>query len=470
MFLHNLSRVLLLACLALFFVPAGSPAKVSRDGQRTKVLEGTARNGSLTFRVSAATARNVVKAKVRHLGRDRRVSASRVRSAAGSGRLRLRARTSPRLVRTFRWSPKLVLTLRRTKRPLKPVPEPAPTPTPAGIANGSIVEPSCQVQWGGYGDGVQPPACWRPYAPTSPFNRKLPANPRLAPDSAAVVRRVTGFGPLQHMTGGAAGTTRDWGHPTFFSRPGDPVYTVECTEDWGTCPLEGKQIRMPDEARPAGGDDGHMTIVDQASGTEYDMWQVQSKTRGGGVVRTSWGGVTSIDGDGRGSGAVAANFGTAAGKLRAEELEAGRIEHALFMTVHCDSGKFVFPAQKAGGACADNGESAENAPPMGARFKLDMSAAEIAALNVPSWKKTILTAMSEYGLIVGDTGGTWGIKEESGLVYTAYGKPDKWREMAKKWDVPYYAPDDLHVFNIREGIDWQSRLKMVDPCVSAGTC
>ena len=54
-----------------------------------------------------------------------------------------------------------------------------------------------------------------------------------------------------------------------------------------------------------------------------------------GELVTAWGGRTRIDGDGLGSAAVAANFGTLAGLVRPEELEAGRIEHALFMTVPC---------------------------------------------------------------------------------------------------------------------------------------
>jgi hypothetical protein len=43
-------------------------------------------------------------------------------------------------------------------------------------------------------------------------------------------------------------------------------------------------------------------------------------------------------------------------------------------------------------------------PALGQHFYLDMSSAEIDALNVPAWKKPILHAMAEYGMFVGDTG------------------------------------------------------------------
>ena len=51
---------------------------------------------------------------------------------------------------------------------------------------------------------------------------------------------------------------------------------------------------------------------------------------------------------------------------------------------------------------------------MGARLQLAMSSAEIDALSVPRWKKTILRAMARYGLFLGDTGGdAWGIELQS---------------------------------------------------------
>jgi len=69
----------------------------------------------------------------------------------------------------------------------------------------------------------------------------------------------------------------------------------------------------PAAARPAGGfatpgndHDAHMTIVDQQSGWEYDLWNVQSKT--GSTFNFGWGGRTRIDGNGLGSAGVAAGY------------------------------------------------------------------------------------------------------------------------------------------------------------------
>ena len=61
-----------------------------------------------------------------------------------------------------------------------------------------------------------------------------------------VVARLLGFGPLQHLTAGDAGTARTTtvGRPTSTIRA-IPVFTVHCTEPWGTCPVEGMRRRDP---------------------------------------------------------------------------------------------------------------------------------------------------------------------------------------------------------------------------------
>jgi hypothetical protein len=315
-----------------------------------------------------------------------------------------------------------------------------------------------------------PPACWRPYADTSPFNQEIPAGARVSPDSARVVARLLGFGPLQHLTAGDAGTANDYGRPTYFNHPGDPVFSIHCSEPWGRCPIEGMEVRIPDAARVPGGSDGHLSVVDQASGWEYDFWRVQSKPAGGGRIVIGWGGRTRIDGDGLGSYAVAARFGTLAGTLRAEELEAGKINHALAISVRCDSARFVYPASHAGASCASQGLPDANAPAMGTRFQLAMTPAEIEALPVPAYRKTLLRAMARYGLYVADTGGSWRIIQESGLVTTSFGLDDRWVDLAEAVGAPYWPPDHRYAINVRDGVDWARYLRVIDPCVTERTC
>jgi hypothetical protein len=330
--------------------------------------------------------------------------------------------------------------------------------------------------YGTFGVGNWPGACWRPYADSSPFNQELGAAPQIDSRSDEIVERLLGFGPLQHLASGDAGGSSDWGHPTFWSQPSDPLVTVHCTEPWGTCAVEGAQIRIPEGATPAAGGytgddryDNHMTVVDQATNMEYDFWHAQKPSDG--EIDIGWGGKTRIDGDGRGSDAVAAQYGTMAGKLRAEELAAGQINHALFMSVRCDSGRAVYPATKGGLPCSAIGLPDADAPNMGTRFQLDLTDAEIDALPVPAWKQAILRAMARYGMYVGDTGGTWAIKQEGGTTYTSFGYPDLWQSTSEALEtVSFFRPDNTYVLNLRDGVDWARHLRVIDPCVAEGTC
>jgi hypothetical protein len=99
-----------------------------------------------------------------------------------------------------------------------------------------------------------------------------------------------------------------------------------------------------------------------------------------------------------------------------------------------------------------------------------MSDAEIRALGVPRWKRGILRALARYGMFVGDTGGSpWDLEFESGSTYTSFGYPDPIVTYAKRIGIPQEEDGRYH-FKLDEGIDWRSRLRVVDPCVSERSC
>jgi hypothetical protein len=110
-------------------------------------------------------------------------------------------------------------------------------------------------------------------------------------------------------------------------------------------------------------------------------------------------------------------------------------------------------------------------PALGQHFCLDMSSAEIDALNVPAWKKPILHAMAEYGMFVGDTGSDylgWSIFVQSGSSYTSLGQTDPWVMLAKKYGIP--SSSGTYYFDLKDTVNWGSKLRVPDPCVSRGTC
>ncbi len=287
------------------------------------------------------------------------------------------------------------------------------------------------------------------------------------------MQKVLSWGRPENLVAGTAESAEDWGHPTFFAQPSDPIYTLQATAPWGSNSLNGMRIPIPQDARAAGSEDGHMTVV-TPDGWEYDFWQAQALPAGGGTLTFAWGGRTRIDGDGTGSGGTASGFGNLAGMIRAPELAAGRINHALFMVVKCAArgtsfgygtitgsaaSSYVYPATAGGSACATN---KSDIPPLGAHFMLAMSDTQIQALSVPGWKKTILTALAHYGAYVGDTGGPgFAFMFESSTAYTALGLKDPLVEFARQNNLPTW--EGKGIFNLASGVEWEKYLRVLAP-------
>ena len=120
---------------------------------------------------------------------------------------------------------------------------------------------------------------------------------------------------------------------------------------------------------------------------------------------------------------------------------------------------FVYPAAAGGSRC---GSADNDAPPAGARFQLAMSDVQIAALGVPAWKQTILTALAHYGGYVGDTGGPgFGLMFESSTMYTSFGVADPLRQFAQQNSISQWS--NMYAFNLASGVDWAKYLRIVAP-------
>ncbi len=324
----------------------------------------------------------------------------------------------------------------------------------------------------------EPPAGWRPFSDASPWNTPIPASPDVHPDSATIVGHLvtTLGGPVDRYIG-VGGTAEDFDHPVYFAQAGDPLVRIKTAAGahdpsylGKTCitSAHNRLIPVPADAVSAAGDDHHLTIA--TAENYWDFWYGGEYDLGDGRIGCTWAGYTPVNGDGEmvgGYGCTAADVPLVAGRIRVVDLEAGHIPHALFMISRwVRYYEYVAPAH--GTATPDSTATPGTAddlrwPMTGARFQLNYTEAEINALAVPAWKKTILHAMREYGMIVGDTGGaSFGIQTESSGPDIAYGLPDRWKVWAAAQGLdlvdepggPYYLP-------LKAGVDW-TRLRLLD--------
>lgn len=332
----------------------------------------------------------------------------------------------------------------------------------------------------GFTAAAQPPATWTPFAGTGVWNRAdaMAATPHT--NSAALITQLLAdytapSAPKVGMsTPGQTSGLLDFGHPLYWARPTDPLFRLSLTSAYGGIVNNSEQIRIPDAAQPASGSDHHL-VVCQPDGTLYEFWNVTAKPAGGGTLTAGIGNRLSIVGTGLNGASTAAHFSLIAGAIRAEELLGGQINHALFMVIQQGSALLDYGysvVRDAGGSAyvypagaGDSTRAGSNRLAMGARLHLNMTDSQIAALSVPAWKKTILTALAHYGSYFGDTGGSGiGFQFLSGATYTSFGLVDPLLTFART------APGDVsavgggvYQFDIATGVPWSTYLRVLPP-------
>ena len=323
---------------------------------------------------------------------------------------------------------------------------------------------ACSQLFGSFGVGRWPPACWRPYGSRSPFNVRIPSSPRISPESSAIVSYAVShhwaFNPDRHgrFTIGAGGS-----RPVYWSGRGDPLVSVTC--QGGHSCQRGMRVHIPQGARPADQGDAHMTVIDQAAGREYDFWKASTPEHGSMTV-SSGNGIRIGAGIGTGLGGVAeaANLGLAGGLIRAPELMAGVINHALAITAECVQRQDVWPSPvdgKGDSMCPAGGAG----PHFANLLQLNMSDAEIAATHAPRWQRAVMRAMAHYGMYVVDTNSPGNpelsVIMEDDLSFTSFGRTGAMGSFVRSaggTDGVVGVPIDV------------SRLRVIAPCVPRRAC
>jgi hypothetical protein len=157
----------------------------------------------------------------------------------------------------------------------------------------------------------------------------------------------------------------------------------------------------PIEGGPSSDGDRHILIVDKGACHLYELYDAHPTstgawTAGSGAV---WdlrsnalrpAGWTSAD---------AAGLPILPGLVRYDEVAAGKVDHAIRMTVPVSRTTYLWPARHQAGST-----SSANAPAMGQRFRLKASVKES---DFPASVRPIIIALKTYGAINADNGSAW---------------------------------------------------------------
>ena len=253
---------------------------------------------------------------------------------------------------------------------------------------------SCNVELFHSPDAWPGSNCWRPFADDSPWNTPVaPGSEDLAAgldnskySSAQSVQALTDCDPanvecesrhgLHTILIGSSDSNapEDFKHAIYYANAGDPYVTLrsrDCTTgEPAFSPLDGLQVRIPAEARPAQGADHHLTIVvkqtapepaeTQGRFFEYGLFCAGEPPGGtwedGEVLDFDAGRRVLLDGDGTRAAATAARFPSLGGRIRAVEMENALIRHALFLSAaNMDDFGCVYPASQTAAPIDDTG-------------------------------------------------------------------------------------------------------------------
>ena len=268
---------------------------------------------------------------------------------------------------------------------------------------------------------VEPPPVKEPlpavdgqwYSSASAWNTPIPANPVIAPNNSSL---IAAWAETTLCKGNCLHTQYDYTPAIWVADNATPLVTVQI--DYPSCDARTVEVPIPADAIPDPSKEGHMAIMQEDSGVEYDFWKAQSPNQpskygcetastwtAGKVVTTNWQtGSGSLYGSVRGSGTPE---GAGTVRPRDTQMPAGSTwDHALAITYRntCSASMSwcsnVAPATSEDGTCTGQATCV----PEGARFQLEPS---IDCNTWPSlqyeWQKQMCRTFQVYGGIIVDT-------------------------------------------------------------------
>jgi hypothetical protein len=188
-------------------------------------------------------------------------------------------------------------------------------------------------------------------------------------------------------------------------------------------------VPIPDDAVPAKGTDGALTVYSPDTDQLWEFWK--AKQRDDGSWQACWGGridnVSTSPGWFPGyTGTSATGLASSAGAIGIKEAQEGRIDHALAIVLPEPAKGHVWPAQRSDGFSLD-----VNGIKEGTRLRLDPSV-DVSALKLHPIAKMVALAAQEHGFIVTDKAGSTAVITESGAGIKATTGVDPWTALRTK--------------------------------------
>jgi hypothetical protein len=291
----------------------------------------------------------------------------------------------------------LVVGLRESRAP-EPAASARPSPTPA--STGEQRERSEQSE------SDAPPTPRRFFAATSFWNRRLDAATPLDSASAGLVAEFVDEVNRELEAGiGPSIATGERSTPLYEVKSEQRRSRVRLNaEDAPALSRALAAVPIPDDAKPADGPDRYITVWQPSTDR---LWELAGARRRADGWHAQWGGAIRRVSRNRGYydssawrnatpywGATASSLPVIGGTILIDDLQHGRIDHALAIGLPAARTEaFAWPAQRT------DGTGPVTALPEGARLRLDPEL-DLSTLRLPRLVRMIAVASQRHGLVV----------------------------------------------------------------------
>jgi hypothetical protein len=298
-----------------------------------------------------------------------------------------------------------------------PVTTPVPTPEPPPVTTPVPTPEPPPVPTEEPAPAASP---FRFFSPTSIWNASLPAGAELDPNSAADMAALN----LEVTNAISKHTlninTAAWSIPIYTVPANQPMVKVKLNKPGGERnPLQyaWEAVPVPPNAQPAKGTDKSLLVYQPSTDRLWEFWTFEWTSTG---PVAGWGGamqnvstnpgayntlawprsilnkaIWEIDVDNWGGSA--SSLSIAGGLMTLEDLERGKINHALSIALpNVKAGVWAVPAQR-----TDGKSLSPQALPEGAHLRLDPNL-DLSTLHLPPFTLMMAEAAQRYGIVVRD--------------------------------------------------------------------